>query len=521
MTTPDDRFARISALFDEALAHAPADRGAFLDRACASDPGVRAEVLALIDADARAGGFLTPDGPGVRALLLGGDGDARPPGTVMGAYRIERRLGAGGMGAVYLAHDTMLGRPVTLKVLHPDAGADAKRQERLRFEARAAAGLAHPNIATVYALEEFDGELCIVGEFVPGRTARELLEEGPLGLQDVLRIATDVARALEAAHARGILHRDLKPENILVGDNGVTRVLDFGIARPLTPPEGPRLTATGMVIGTPGYISPEQLEGAHGDARSDLFSFGIVLYELVTGANPFQGPTPASTAARILTLAPPPPSRVNPISPPALDAVVARCLRKDPAARYQAAAEVIADLVRLAAVIAGGPGATLPGPAPAPDSEPHPQARAWWRIHQRAVIAVVAALAIGAWWVASWVGGPLRFALFACVLALAVADGTLRVNLLFVERQRLSATASQLARARPWLLTIELVMGVIVAGAASLVLDRHEAVGVAMLAVSAAMIVTAWAIEPVTTGAAFSGAADTAPPRPPSADQSG
>ena len=520
MTTPDDRFARISALFDEALARAPADRDAFLDRACEGDPGVRAEVLALLDADASAGGFLVPDGPGVGALLLGDDGDTRPPGTVMGAYRIERRLGSGGMGAVYLAHDTVLGRPVTLKVLHPDDGADAKRQERLRFEARAAAGLAHPNIATVYALEEFDGELCIVGEFVPGRTARELLVEGPLGLQDVLRIATDVARALEAAHARGILHRDLKPENILVGNNGVTRVLDFGIARPLAVHDGPRLTAIGMVVGTPGYISPEQLEGAHGDARSDLFSFGIVLYELVTGANPFQGPTPASTAARVLTLDPPPPSRANPISPPALDAVVARCLRKDPAARYATAADVIADLERLASVINGGPGGTPPEPVTTPHGTAHSQARAWWRIHQRAVIAVVALLAIGAWWVASWVGGPMRYALFACVLALAVADGTLRVNLLFVERQRLSAMASQLARTRPWLLALELIMGLLTAGSASLVLAEHEAVGAAMLAVSAAMIVTVWAIEPVTMAAAFTDA-DTAPPRIRSADRSG
>jgi serine/threonine-protein kinase len=518
MTTPDDRFARISALFDDALAHAPADRDAFLDRACDDDPGVRAEVLALLDADASAGGFLVPDGPGVGALLLGDEGDARPPGTVMGAYRIERRLGSGGMGAVYLAYDTVLGRPVTLKVLHPDDGADAKRQERLRFEARAAAGLAHPNIATVYALEELDGELCIVGEFVPGRTARERLEEGPLGLHDVLRIATDVAHALEAAHARGILHRDLKPENILVGDNGVTRVLDFGIARPLAVHDGPRLTAIGMVVGTPGYISPEQLEGAHGDARSDLFSFGIVLYELVTGANPFLGSTPASTSARVLTLDPPPPSRVNPISPPALDAVVARCLRKDPAARYATAADVIADLERLASVIAGGPDITPAAPVTTSRGTAVSPARAWWRVHQRAVVAVVGLLAIGAWWIASWIGGPMRYALFACVLALAVADGTLRVNLLFVERQRFSAMAGPLAHARPWLLAIELVMGVLVAGGASLVLDRHEAVGVAMLAVSAAMIVTVWAIEPVTTGAAFSGAPDTAPPPTRSSD---
>jgi len=519
MSSPDARFARVTALFDEALALAPADRAAFLDRACGGDPGLKAEVATLLAADREAGGFLSPEGTGVAALLLGDAGDARPPGTMLGTYRIERTLGSGGMGTVYLAHDTTLGREVTLKVLHAEDGVDLRRQERLRFEARAAAGLAHPNIATVYALEEFDGDLCIVSEFVPGRTARELLEQGPLDLATVLRVATDVTRALAAAHARGILHRDLKPENILVGDNGVTRVLDFGIARGMVASlDQPRLTATGMIVGTPGYISPEQLEGGAGDGRSDVFALGIVLYELATGTNPFQGRTPASTAARILTLEPPAPSRANPMFPPALDAMAARCLRKDPAARYGSADEVMADLERLSATLASGGSAALAKPAPFVLGSSG--ARSWWRTHQRAVIAVVALLAIGNWWLASWIGAPLRYALFALVLALAVADGTLRVHLLFVERQGLPALAQQLARTRPWLLLIELLMGLGVAGAASLVISSHQAIGIAMLAVSTGMVVTGWAIEPVTTQAAFSGT-DSGPSQPRSADRSG
>ena len=172
MTAPDARFTRVTTLFDEALALSPAERESFLDRACGDDPGLKADVLALLDADRRAGDFLSPAGTDVAALLLGDTGGVWPPGTMLGAYRIERTLGSGGMGTVYLAHDTTLGRPVTLKVLHPDDGADPRRQERLRFEARAAAGLAHPNIATVYALESFDGELCLVSEYVPGRTAQ-------------------------------------------------------------------------------------------------------------------------------------------------------------------------------------------------------------------------------------------------------------------------------------------------------------------------------------------------------------
>ena len=453
---------------------------------------------ALLAADRDAGAFLSPAGTDVAALLLG---DTRPPGTMLGSYRIERALGSGGMGTVYLAHDTTLGRPVTLKVLHRDDGADPRRQERLRFEARAAAGLAHPNIATVYALEEIDGELCLIGEYVPGRTARELLDRGALDLATVLRVGTDVARALSAAHARGLLHRDLKPENILVGENGVTRVLDFGIARAIAGPgDRQRLTQTGVVVGTPGYIAPEQLEGGPGDARSDVFALGIVIYELVTGTNPFQGPTPASTAARILTLEPPAPSRANPISPPALDAIAARCLRKDPAARYASAAEVMADLERLAATLASGEPSAMVAPAP-PGASPS-GARAWWRLHQRIVIAVVALLAIGNWWLASWAG--FRPLLVPIVLALAVADGTLRIHLLWVERQGLAALPAQLARTRPWLRLIELVVGLAIAGPASFVLSGHEAVGIGMLALSAGLVVTGWAIEPVTTHAAFS-----------------
>ena len=321
----------------------------------------------------------------------------------------------------------------------------------------------------------------------------------------MIRVASDVARALAAAHAQGLLHRDLKPENILVGDNGVTRVLDFGIARAIeTPADRPRLTQTGMVVGTPGYISPEQLEGGAGDARSDVFALGIVLYELVTGTNPFQGPTPASTAARILTFEPPAPSRVNPIFPAALDAIAARCLRKDPAARYASAAEALADLDRLAAALAAGE-AGMPaahqertGSAARADTP----ARAWWRTHQRIVIAVVAVLAIGNWWTASWIG--FRHLLVPLVLALAVADGTLRLHLLWAERQGLAVLPAQLARTRPWLRLIELVMGFAIAGPASLVLSSHQAVGITMVALGAGLIVTGWAIEPVTAHAAFS-----------------
>jgi serine/threonine-protein kinase len=514
MTSHDDRFARVTELFDRAQHCAPAERADLLETACAGDADLKAEVMALIDAGDQAGHFLTTRVASVGSLLLGDTPPALQPGSMLGVYRIERQLGAGGMGAVYLAQDTRLARPVTLKVLHPHDTADTKRRERLRFEARAAAGLAHPNVATVYALEELGGQLCIIGEYVPGRTARDLLDAGPLPLKRAIDVAKQVAHGLEAAHCRGILHRDLKPENILVGDNGVARILDFGIARAITPTDdAPRLTEMGIVVGTPGYVSPEQLEGHAGDARSDLFSFGTVLYEFVTGKNPFQGSTSASTAARVLTLELPALSQLNPLSPPGLDAIVARCLRKNPAERYARTTDLVSDLESLATSMAARveppayPALAAAGtPAPAGAA-----ARAWWRVHQRLVMVVLAVLAIGYWWVAAWNGGPFRYALFAGVLALAVAAGTMRVHLLFVERQAPGAIGRQLARTRRALLLIEVLMALVVAGASAMVLSTHQAVGITMLAVSAAMIVTAWIIEPVTTDAAF----PAEPPRPP------
>ena len=272
----------------------------------------------------------------------------------------------------------------------------------------------------------------------------------------------------------------------------------------MTPsPDRPRLTETGAVVGTPGYVSPEQLEGSTGDSRSDIFSFGTVLYELLTGKNPFQGLTASSTAARILTLDPPALSSVNPLSPPALDAIVRRCLEKVPDARYAFAGDLLTDLEALDVALASGVATPIPMAPPPTRAATVPPGRSWWRIHQRIVMVVVALLAIGCWWLAAWAGGSLRYLLFAAVLGLAVADGTMRVNLLFVEQQGLTAIVDQLARTRPWLLGIELALGFLVAGSAARVLADHQAVGITMLAVTAALVVTVWAIEPVTTDAAF------------------
>jgi len=505
MTITSDRWARIAELFDQAQQRPPDERAVFLDAACAGDRELKAEVMALLEAGGRADGFLAPPGPGVGALLLGDTAPTLQAGTMVGAYRIQRPLGQGGMGVVYLADDTRLGRPVTLKVLHPRDTADEHRRERLRFEARAAAALVHPNIGTVYALEDLDGQLCIVGEYMPGRTARDMLgTAGFLPLIEAIDVAVQVARGLDAAHRHGIIHRDLKPENILVGDNGIVRILDFGIARSMMPQvDRPRLTEAGAAVGTPGYMSPEQLEGGAGDFRSDLFALGTVLYELVTGKNPFQGATSSSTAARILTAEPAPLSSLNPLSPVQLDAIVETCLKKHPEERYACAADLVKALESLAQSLASGVGPPLPRPQTAAGSPSGPSARVLWRIHQGVVVLILAGLAISSWWVAAWVGGRLRYTLFAAVLALTVADGTMRVHLLFAERHTPAAVAAQLARTRDWLLRLDVMVALIVAVSASQVLANHHVVGAALLAVSAAMAVTAWVVEPTTTDAAF------------------
>jgi len=505
MTITSERWARIAELFDQAQERPRHEQAAFLDAACGRDLELKADVLALLDAGSRAGDFMAPSGPGVGALLLGDASPTLQAGAMVGAYRIQRPLGQGGMGVVYLAEDTRLGRPVTLKVLHAHDTTDEKRRERLRFEARAAAALVHPNIGAVHALEELDGQLCIVGEYMPGSTAREMLgTAGPLSLKEAVDVAVQVARGLDAAHGHGIIHRDLKPENILVGDNGIVRILDFGIARSMTPQaDRPRLTEAGAAVGTPGYMSPEQLEGGAGDFRSDLFAFGTVLYELVTGRNPFQGATSSSTAARILTAEPAPLSSLNPLSPPELDAIIETCLKKHPEERYACAADLVKALESLAQSFASGVASPLPRPQPEADAPADPSARVLWRIHQGVVVLILSGLAISSWWVAAWVGGPLRYTLFATVLALTVADGTMRVHLLFAERHTPAAVAAQLARTRDWLLRLDVMVALIVALSASQVLADHHVVGAALLAVSAAMAVTAWVVEPTTTDAAF------------------
>ncbi|MGH9525872.1 MAG: serine/threonine-protein kinase, partial [Terriglobales bacterium] len=295
------------------------------------------------------------------------------PGATIGPFEIIAPLGSGGMGEVYRARDTRLGRLVALKFLA--VGADGAARERFQREARAIAALSHPHICTLYEIGEHERRPYLVLELLEGETLRARLKRGPLATATLAEFAAQIADALDAAHRKGVLHRDLKPDNIWVGPGEQIKVLDFGLARleeaganggsgggPTPSQAETLLTSPGMTLGTIPYMSPEQARGEALDARSDIFSFGAVFYEMATGRAPFQAPSAGGLIAAIVKDDPPPAERLRPDLPPQLGLVARRCLEKDPELRYQSAAEVRAELRWLrresAAAGAAAPAAT-------------------------------------------------------------------------------------------------------------------------------------------------------------------
>ena len=261
---------------------------------------------------------------------------------VDGRYRAQRRLGSGGMAEVWCAEDEVLGRRVALKLMGGRFAEDPEFRERFRREAQAAAGLTHPNIVAIFDRSEWDGTPYIAMELVDGRTLKELVtERGPLPPEIAVSLTEQILRALGYAHRSGIVHRDIKPQNVIIDGEGQAKVADFGIARA---GETSEMTQAGAIVGTMQYLSPEQAEGHPVDRRADLYSAGIVLYELLTGQVPFDGEAPISIAIKQINERPVPPRQLEPGIPPALEAVVLRALEKDPARRYQNAEEFIAAL---------------------------------------------------------------------------------------------------------------------------------------------------------------------------------
>lgn len=334
---------RIEQLFHSALEVPPAKRAAFLARECEGEPEVRAEVESLIAMLEKREDFLETPAFNAGLKALSADLSELLTGKLIGAYKVQRLLGKGGMGEVYLAEDTRLGRLVALKFLARRWATDNWARRQLIKEAQAAAMLDHPNICPVFGLEEADGHSFIVMQYVEGEVLSELARAGRLDPKQTLPLALQMVAALAEAHAHGILHRDIKPQNLILTVNGQLKVLDFGLAKVIQGKRGASpdslASQNGLIAGTVAYMSPEQLRAERLDFRSDIYSVGTVLYELVSGQHPFAQGNDAETIAAILTSQPPTPHGAN-----GLTQVINRCLKKDKEQRYQSATELLLDL---------------------------------------------------------------------------------------------------------------------------------------------------------------------------------
>ncbi|RPJ60075.1 MAG: serine/threonine-protein kinase [Acidobacteria bacterium] len=353
-----ERWRQIRQIYNSALECKPELRGALLKEACAGDETLRKEVASLLDQEGRSQGFFDSPAVDVAAQALAKDQAQEPPpdltGQTLSHYRILEKIGEGGMGVVYRAEDTRLKRSVALKLLPADRLSDPERKRRFVREARAASALNHPHIVTIHDIDQDDGLDFIAMEYVAGKTLDRQIPRKGMGLDKALGLGIQIADALAAAHAAGIIHRDLKPSNIMVTDSGQVKILDFGLAK-LTERSEPDAeedrstgssarTEAGMILGTVTYMSPEQAQGKKVDARSDIFSFGAVLYEMISGRRAFEGESVGESLAAIIRDEPKPLSQVRHAVPDEFARIIHRCLRKEPDRRFYSMSDVRVEL---------------------------------------------------------------------------------------------------------------------------------------------------------------------------------
>jgi hypothetical protein len=502
-----ERWQRLKELFNEAVEQDPAHRAVFLEAACGEDKALREEVEALLAGHDEKDDFLEKPAHEVAVGLIESDPGDSLVGRRLGPYSITRKLGEGGMGVVYLAEDTRLGRPVAIKALAPRHTQDAQHRERLRREARVAATLAHPSIATVYALEEHGGNLYIVCEYVRGRTLLEELSHGPLSPPLLLDVFIDIARALAAAHEQGIIHRDLKPENVIRTPEGAVKILDFGLARLQAArhretSQAARLTGAGAFLGTPAYASPEQLLGLEVDFRTDIFSFGVTFYELASGTHPFAAADSITTIARILEAEPIELSRLRPVVPPQLDQIVRRCLQKTPGQRYGSTSELVSDLEQLRRDLAGLAAPAQINAAAMPQaSKPHPLW--WWRFHQAVIGFLYYLMLYPMWRVKAMTPGSWGSLLFFLSVAAVGVAANLRFHLWFTSGYYPGELGAQRRAVALWIRCADvLFVGLLLMGAFA-IYNASTPFATLLVAVAIGCLGAFLLIEPTTTRAAF------------------
>ncbi len=483
-----EQFRRARDLFEAALERRPEAVSEWLE-AEERDPVVRREVESLLEHHSRAGEFLaTPILEAAPHLL---DDGALEPGAVVGSYSIIRELGRGGMGRVYLARDARLGRTVAIKMVAPALARDARFRERLRREARAAAALTHPGICTVYALEEADGVAFIVSEFVDGHPLRDEIGGARPSAAMILGTARDLASALGGAHEKGVIHRDLKPENVMRLGDGRVKILDFGLARisdEALPAATIEASAAGGLAGTPAYMAPEQIEGRAVTTATDVFAYGVLMYEWSTGVHPFRAATPLALVARIVESTP---ERLAGRAdvPKLVGEVVDRCLRKLPAERFASAADLVAALNRpaealeAAAVSANG---TI-----------------WWRIHQLTAMTLYVIATARAWQIKEWLHTPVSLWAFILMGIAASVGGIVRGHLLFTDVVNRPRLGPELKRTRRAVLFADVLMAATLLADALALAQIQPLAAVLTICVAVGIALAAVLMEPATTSAVF------------------